>query len=306
MILLLVVVRTVLFAQEYYPEGTKWTEIRLDTLKYDYWYSKVGDKWEPNFEKIEYCVQGEYINRDWVYKKVNTNGPEWTDSLTLLIREGEYNGHHSVLVSVPVLTYDGNTSPLWPGEVYQFDWSIGKGVYYTDIILSNTTSSVGSHFYYGIINELKEGDFGGIRLLKYVDFDGEAPENEPNSPINYISTDGGRIIQGIGITEWNDGECLFGPTRPYDASIKFGSHDGALYPVRHYRSKLVHFELNGEVLYDCWPESRGTNGVKSIKKVKESIANTCYDIQGRMLSFPTKGFNIIRQSNGNIRKVIVK
>ena len=31
-----------ILAQEYFPEGTKWTEIRLDTLKYDSWYSKFG------------------------------------------------------------------------------------------------------------------------------------------------------------------------------------------------------------------------------------------------------------------------
>ena len=40
-------------SQEYFPEGTKWTEIRLDTLKYDSWYSKVGNEWVPNFETIE-------------------------------------------------------------------------------------------------------------------------------------------------------------------------------------------------------------------------------------------------------------
>ena len=52
-----------LLAQEYFPEGTKWTEIRLDTLKYDSWYSKVGDEWVPNFETIEYYVRGEYNDK---------------------------------------------------------------------------------------------------------------------------------------------------------------------------------------------------------------------------------------------------
>ena len=59
MFLLLLTVQTVLWAQEYFPEGTKWTEIRLDTLKYNSWYSKAGDEWMPNFETIEYYVQGE-------------------------------------------------------------------------------------------------------------------------------------------------------------------------------------------------------------------------------------------------------
>ena len=81
-----------LYAQEYYPDGTKWTEIRLDTLKYDSWYSKIDGEWVPNFETIEYYVKGEYTD-DYgdTYKCVYTNGPEWSDSLTLLIREFMYN-----------------------------------------------------------------------------------------------------------------------------------------------------------------------------------------------------------------------
>ena len=242
-----------MLAQEYYPEGTKWTEIRLDTLKYDSWYSKVGNEWVPNFETIEYYVQGEYVKKEWddsnIFKRVYTNGPEWTDSLTLLIIEGEQArdvyGQNCVLVSVLNNATDGLYA-LWPGEAYQFDWSVGKGLYYQDITMSNTTSMWKPYFYYGIIDEIKEGYFGGVKPLKYVDLDGKAPEDETGLNRN-ISTNGGRIIQGIGITEWNDGECLFGPPNPYFASTwEMGK--------RHYRSMLVHFERNGEVLYDVWPE----------------------------------------------------
>ena len=234
-------------SQEYYPEGTKWTEIRLDTLKYDSWYSKVGDEWIPNYETIEYYVKGEYPDRDWVYKTVYTNGPEWTDSLTLLIRETEYNGHNSILASVLSHEYDGLYA-FWPGEAYQFDWSIGKGLYYQDILMSNTTMIAPPHTYYGVIDEIKEGYFGGVKPLKYADLDGKAPEDS-QYPRNG-NTNGGRIIQGIGITEWKDGECLFGPPNPYYASTWEREHD-----KRHYRSMLVHFERNGEVLYNVWPET---------------------------------------------------
>ena len=238
--------------EEDFPEGTKWTEIRLDTLKYDSWYSKVGDEWVPNFETIEYYVKGEYTDRDWIYKKVYTNGPEWTDSLTLMIREAEYNGHNSVMVSV--LIHDPGGEPYAPsGEAYQFDWSIGKGIYYTDITMSNTTGIVQYHHYYGIIDTIKEGNFGGIRPLKYVDLDGKAPECGIYDNPQLIDTNGGRIIEGIGITEWNDGECLLGPPNPYGA-LRMFDYDGNLYPERHYRSMLVHFERNGEVLYDVWPK----------------------------------------------------
>ena len=211
--------------QEYYPEGTKWTEIRLDTLKYDSWYSKVGDEWVPNFETIEYYVKGEYIKEGWndfiTFKKVYTNGPEWTDSLTLLIQEAEYNGHNSVMVSV-LINDPGGEAYAPSGEAYQFDWNIGKGLYYQDIVQEQTTYIVRYEFYYGIIDEIKEGNFGGVRPLKYVDLDGKVPECGKYDNPQKIDTNGGRVIQGIGITEWNDGECLFGPPDPYFASQMFG------------------------------------------------------------------------------------
>lgn len=235
-----------MLAEEYYPEGTKWTEIRLDTLKYDSWYSKVGAVWVPNFETIEYYVKGEYVDKQGgKYRCVYTNGPEWTDSLTLLLQEAG----NSVMVSVLFQDYDGNSNyfPLCPGTAYQFDWSVGKALYFEDIMMSNTTSLPRYYGCYGIINEIKEGSFGGVRPLKYVDLDGKAPSNERNSAIQYVDTQGGRIMQGIGITEWKDGECLFGPPDPYSAS-------GGEYQSRHYRSMLVHFERDGEVLYDVWPD----------------------------------------------------
>ena len=239
--------------QEYFPEGTKWTEIRLDTLKYDSWYSKVGDEWVPNFETIEYYVKGKYSDGyGGIYNCVYTNGPEWTDSLMLLIpSRGDFLEPNSVMVSV--LSYEPEgVYAFWPAEVYQFDWNVGKGIYYENILMANTTSAVRSQGYYGIIHEIKEGYFGGVRPLKYVDLDGKAPENKPHSNIKNGSTKGGRIIQGIGITEWNDGECLFGPPDPY------GALDGE-YHGRHYRSMLVHFERNGEVLYNVWPEKETTD-----------------------------------------------
>ena len=235
---------------EYYPEGTKWTEIRLDTLRYDSWYSKVGDEWVPNFETIEYYVKGEFVqgklDNTQTFKKVYSNGPEWTDSLTLMIRETDDYGYNCVMVGVPVRDYDGELG-VNGVLAYQFDWSVGKGLYYQDIEQELTTYIVRYEFYYGIIDEIKEGYFGGVRPLKYVDLDGKAPECGKYDNPQLIDTNGGRIIQGIGITEWNDGECLFGPPDPYFALT---GNSGK----RHYRSMLVHFERNGEVLYDVWPK----------------------------------------------------
>ena len=252
LLLLLCFVQTCVYAQEeYYPEGTKWTEIRLDTLKYNSWYSKVGDEWVPNFETIEYYVQGEYIDDvfEYKYKKVYTNGPEWTDSLTLLITNGESHGNSNcILVKIPENLGD---VPL-PSEIYQFDWSVGKRLWFQNMLEANTTCFPPCGlFNYGIIDEIKEGDFGGVRPLKYVDLDGKAPIDQERPWLDYADTKGGRIIQGIGITEWNDGECLFGPANPYLAMTwSYGN--------RHYRSMLVHFERNNEVLYDVWPRKGST------------------------------------------------
>jgi hypothetical protein len=302
LLLLFLAVQTVLFSQEYYPEGTKWTEIRLDTLKNDSWYSKVGDEWVPNFETIEYYVNGEYVEKRWddhnTFKKVYTNGPEWTDSLAFLIQESDVYGHNCVMVSVLSHGYDEDLISF-PAEAYQFDWSVGKGLYYQDIVQEQTTYIVRYEFYYGIIDEIKEGYFGGVRQLKYADLDGKAPECDIYDNPQKCDTDGGRIIQGIGVLEWNSGECLFGPPNPYGALQMFGGDSS---PERHYRSKLVHFERNGEVLYDVWPKKGTTNGMKSVINAKAPMGNDLYDLQGRRLSAqPTKGVYI---QNG--KKVVVK
>ena len=256
-------------SKEYYPEGTKWTEIRLDTLKYDSWYSKVGDEWVPNYETVEYYVKGTYENENWSvpFKRVYSSGPEWTDSLTLLLYEGTYYGYDmGVLATVPALNESGY--PPYPGEAYYFDWNLGTTVRFVDILSNNTTGIYPpNQFDFGKIEEINEGSFGGIKPLKYTDVNGV------------------RIIQGIGVTTWNDGECLFGPIDPYHASLFY---NGLPYDTRHYRSKLVHFERNGEVLYNVWPGTPDNpSGIAEMKddRVKtEKYTNEIYDLQGRKIN----------------------
>ena len=236
--------------QEYFPEGTKWTEIRLDTLKYDSWYSKVGDEWVPNFETIEYRVQGEHTSFGTHYKCVYNNDPDWAGQATFLIYEKDNN---EVLVSLLVLDENGNESYTFvPSEIYQFNWSIGQWMWFQTPDETNTTVIFQKRYSYGIIDEIKEGYFGGVSPLKYVDLDGKAPDNPELEP-KYVDTNGGRIIQGIGITEWNDGECLLGPINMYKYLDMWG-----VGRERHYRSMLVHFERDGEVLYDVWPRKGST------------------------------------------------
>ena len=217
---------------KYFPEGTKWTEIRLDTLKYDNWYSKVGDKCVPNFETIEYNVKGTYSIPHWSspFKCVYTNNQEWTDSLTLLIYEGkEYD--MGVMVTVPNMIEEKYTP--WPGTQYCYSWEVGSMIEFKSIEKANCTCIFPpNEFDFGRVEEIKEGDFGGVRPLKYTDVNGV------------------RIVEGIGVTTWNDGECLFGPINPYLAK---GLVMYSNFEPRHYRSMLVHFERDGEVLYNVWP-----------------------------------------------------
>ena len=238
--------------QEFFPEGTKWTEIRLDTLKYSSWYSKVGDEWVPNFETIEFNVGEKYISRyysqnNYVYHHyIYSNSPDWPDSPAFMIYEDK--SEDAANISVSPLPYGG--SGFIPGEAYQFNWHVGKKLFCQEtigiddmplpdgdtsmpnVLYSDDEYPAGTIHEFGVIEEIKEGDFGGVRPLKYVDMNGI------------------RIIHGIGVTEWNDGECLFGPVNLFESSFYFKGTP----PERHYRSMLVHFERDGEVLYDVWPK----------------------------------------------------
>jgi hypothetical protein len=55
---------------------------------------------------------------------------------------------------------------------------------------------------------------------------------------------------------------------------------------RPYRSMLVHFERDGEVLYDVWPDvTDGNNEIKNEKFVNGKwIDGKCYDLSGRKVS----------------------
>ena len=237
-LLFVFVIQANLHAWRYFPEGTKWTEIRLDTLKYNSWHSKVGDEWVPNYETIEYRVQGEYIDERFndKYSCIFTNGPEWADSLTLLIYGGR-NQDADWFGGIAVAAFDDDGQLSWPchGQMYPLSWEVGTIMRSLSINMAGITgfSDWIKWNVYGTVEEIKEGDFGGVRPLKYSDVNGI------------------RFIQGIGVASWNDGECIFGPIRPYEVLPHLGAVEDE---ERHYRSMLVHFERDGEVLYDVWPE----------------------------------------------------
>ena len=122
--------------------------------------------------------------------------------------------------------------------------------------------------------------------MKYVDLDGKAPVDLEERP-DFEDTNGCRIIQGIGVTEWNSGECIFGPVDPYFGGIALAEGpDTGKEVVRHYRSMLVHFERDGEVLYDVWPEKIGT-GIGDVKRLNDKgqmTNDSWFDLHGRKVS----------------------
>lgn len=74
-------------------------------------------------------------------------------------------------------------------------------------------------------------------------------------------------------------------------------------PMAGNYNSLVACEVNGEFLFKLPPLPSSV-----IKPVERNFVNvnTVYDLQGRRSSNPHKGINVIRQSNGTTRKVVVK
>ena len=61
-------------AQNYFTEGTRWTELRLDTLKYDSWFTEVNKDgsavYVPNYERTDFYIHGDTTRASTKYMKV--------------------------------------------------------------------------------------------------------------------------------------------------------------------------------------------------------------------------------------------
>ena len=250
----------------FFPEGTRWIEIQLNTKEHNDWFSKEdsGDRteWIPNYKVREFYVEGkheiDYVDQHVGYRNVYVR-EDGKDSFVLYITELEFSNHYYIIPALPELPeLLGESNYYWNLEafvhwhpIYDFDWQVGKLIrsipYY-----SNEASLVVT------INEIKEDKFGGVRDLKYVDLE-----------------NGQKLIHGIGLTEslWPD--CILGPSRIWSLNT-FNRKISA-----SVRSMLVYFERNGEVLYNLWPEPANTNGLEitSVKRIRR-----IYDLNGRRLN----------------------
>ena len=117
-------------AQECYPQGTRWIELRLDTLKHNSWFSEgIGrERHTPNYEKVEYYVQGDSLvdfGNGILFRYVWRHIEGRTDSVEFVITE-----HPTGQVSV-TKTYEeacDNKQELhfqYPAMLYDFNWDEG-------------------------------------------------------------------------------------------------------------------------------------------------------------------------------------
>lgn len=284
-------------AQSYLNNRSRWTEIRLDTLLYDSWYSAVeteeGTAYVPNFEIVEYKINSEmqafeYEWGSYDLQDVIATTPDGHSRLVCyrcysLDKEGVYQGTYDQFTHIAIRNQAEQFAVMEPAETYCWaDWNVGEDLYFIDLFTSQTTGFPRTTPY-GKIVEVGKDFFGGAKPLEYALLD-----------------NGRRIIKGIGVTTWNGKECIVGPAYVNECADWYVNDnilqdEAKMDEIKntHHRSMLVRFEHDGEVLYNMWPNAKGeiAQGVPQIAGAQK--AKGIYDLQGRKLTRqPDKGLYI--------------
>lgn len=284
-------------AQSYLNNRSRWTEIRLDTLLYDSWYSAVeteeGTAYVPNFEIVEYKINSEmqafeYEWGSYDLQDVIATTPDGHHSLVCYRcysqdKEGVYQGTYDQFTHIAIRNQAEPFAVMEPAETYCWaDWNVGEDLYFIDLFTSQTTGFPRTTPY-GKIVEVGKDFFGGAKPLEYALLD-----------------NGRRIIKGIGVTTWNGKECIVGPAYVNECADWYVNDnilqdEAKMDEIKntHHRSMLVRFEHDGEVLYNMWPNAKGeiAQGVPQIAGAQK--AKGIYDLQGRKLTRqPDKGMYI--------------
>ena len=276
-------------ALKFYVEGTRWTELRLDMLKYSSWFTENPDgTFSPNYEKTEYYVKGDTVmwSKKDCYAKIWRRGGIRPDSLVYLFCEPQ-EGKWSIMLC----SYYGRdgymTNPsglLGPCPTYFSNWGIG------DFVRTNglpsylftggvTTKSMGT------IREIRQGTFGTDVPLTYMVLDDNVDVGM--EACEHI------VIPGIGITSWYSRNCISGPCMAL--AVEEVEEDQYI-RNDHYRSILVHFERGGETIYDLWPTPDGgmASHVQGVKAGSSPDNQAVYDLQGRKVEGkPSHGIYVI-------------
>lgn len=284
-------------AQSYLNNRSRWTEIRLDTLLYDSWYSAVeteeGTAYVPNFEIVEYKINSEMqaFEYEWGSYDLQDVIATTQDGHSRLVcyrcysldKEGVYQGTYDQFTHIAIRNQAEPFAVMEPAETYCWaDWNVGEDLYFIDLFTSQTTGFPRTTPY-GKIVEVGKDFFGGAKPLEYALLD-----------------NGRRIIKGIGVTTWNGKECIVGPAYVNECADWYVNDnilqdEAKMDEIKntHHRSMLVRFEHDGEVLYNMWPNAKGeiTQGVPQIAGAQK--AKGIYDLQGRKLTRqPDKGMYI--------------
>ena len=267
---------------KYYSQGTKWSELQLDTLLYDSWYEEiVADgkvSYKPNFEVVEYYVGEEYkgeLDTDGeLLHGIYVHREGRPDSLVCYLAQDTDNLSLTAIV-------DGESKPYManPTSIYYFPLSpkVGDPIRFISLGYAQVT---GGYFEppFAYVKEVGYGSFGTPHQHKYVLLD-----------------NGICIVDNIGVTSWKGKECITGPAEVYWSVADFAPYDKRekIMSEHHHRSMLVRFEHKGEVLYNMWPNAKGelTQGVPQIAGAQK--AKGLYDLHGRKFTkLPKKGLYI--------------
>ena len=253
---------------QYYTEGTKWTEIRLDTLKYDSWFSEDG---QPNYEVQEFYVEGQAELSYGIYNTIYIKRENTPDSLAFYVKEGTHS--YAAIIVKGILLDVG---------FYNFNWEERNWIILKPFLVGSfwgaSWQTTLDYF-----SEEKEGDFGGERPQTYVN--ATAKVRRLQEPSDYILDV--CVIKGIGVTSWPGPDCIFGPLDASETYDYFSDDNNLLHNPKHpYRSMLVHFECGGEVLCDMWPQPERMGVVGPLPTSPRGGDDALYDLQGRHYSLP--------------------
>ena len=276
-------------ALKFYVEGTRWTELRLDMLKYSSWFTENPDgTFSPNYEKTEYYVKGDTVmwSKKDCYAKIWRRGGIRPDSLVYLFCEPQ-EGKWSIMLC----SYYGRdgymTNPsglLGPCPTYFSNWGIGDFVRTNGLPAYLFTGGVTTESM-GTIREIRQGTCGTDVPLTYMVLDDNVDVGM--EACEHI------VIPGIGITSWYSRNCISGPCMAL--AVEEVEEDQYI-RNDHYRSILVHFERGGETIYDLWPTPDGgmASHVQGVKAGSSPDNQAVYDLQGRKVEGkPSHGIYVI-------------
>ena len=112
------------------------------------------------------------------------------------------------------------------------------------------------------------------------------------------------VIEGVGssgdfnhcgYSDKNHGDLLNRVTVYYNGMT-------TAYPIFYHLE-----DADGNIIYDAPNDPPGVDGIGEVTKISEDAVEVArYDVHGRRFAKPVPGINIIRMSDGSVRKIIVK